>query len=763
MTANSDMTAAALTAQADHAAPALADCFTPRPHSGPGPLSALPAGQCLILAGKNGHGTGKTQLAAHLARTWLRETEGGHLIWLDATSRDSVLSGYVRAAHPVHAANPANPASPYTAEVIARRFLDDLAQVSTPWLVVLDGLTDPAVVDGTWPAIPHPVGRVLVTAKSSTAVPAIGSAKVATIGPFSSHEALAYLMARLSADPDQRLGAVDLVDELGCDPRALAQASAAIAISGLNCRDYLDLYLKRREELAATAPEAVTWTLAMECADELTAGGAPRACLVVAALLGAQGIPEEVFAARDITEFVAAATRSAGTADVVGQVRAALGSLQSAGVIQADNGLLLVSKTVRDAVLGTTPTDLRVAAATAAAGALIAVWPPDATGAANPGTALACTLRACTNSLNSAAADALWSGTTSAYQVLFRAGQSLDAQRLTGPAVGHWRGVAAAAERGLGVAHEDAQQATTRLANAALAAGLGTEAVTLYHRVLDTQAHYLGADDLRTVVAQADFGIALLANGQPAEAIPVLEQVLATIERLGSASPVDTLLIQDSLAAACQAAGRYKDAIRLTERILTERERRQGPDHPDAIRTRCRLARACLDAGRAKEAIAHGNRALEGAERVLGPDSRDTIDAVTVLANAYHANRKVRDAIALYERALADRERTQGADHPDTIGVRGNLASAYHSAGRLPSALDLYERTRADCQRVLGPAHPDTLAAQANLAHAYYAMGRFAEARALLTSTLADCERHLAPGDPLTEAVRDSLTAMATA
>jgi tetratricopeptide (TPR) repeat protein len=745
--------------------PAPADCFTARPQTGPGPLSALPEGRCVVLTGPSrprddaadlAGGTGKTQVAAHLARTWHTENPDRPLIWLDAGSRDALLSGYTQAVAAARAGDwpmtiPADPVSADSAELTAGRFLSGLAEASGPWLVVMDGLADPADAEGLWPA--GPSGRVLVTAGPGVAVPDVLYPVVFGVGPFSSHEGLTYLMARLSADPDQRLGAVDLAEELGCDPLALVQASAAIASAGISCRDYHDLYIKRREQItAAPAAMAVTWTLSVECADELAPGGAPQVCLAVMALLGSAGIPESVFATHAMADFAA---RAPGGTDGPGRLRSALASLRSVGLIDVDGGMVLLQQALRAAVLAATPDSLRTEASAAAAAALRESWPDDV---AQP--ALASRFRACASSLRQAAGEALWAG--GAYQVLFLAGESLDTARITGPAVGHWRAVATAIERRLGAGHEDAQVAVARLASAALAAGLGSDAVALYHRVLETQARYLGGDHPRTTAARAEYGTALLAVGRPGDAVPVMESVLAACER-GGVDGVDVLAVQDSLGAAYQNAGRHKDAIKVIERTLVERERRQGLDHPETIRTRCRLARAWLDAGHPKDAIKHGRRALEGAERVLGPDSQDTIDAVTVLASAHHAARRVRDAISLYERALADRERVQGADHPDTIGVRGNLASAYHSAGRMPSALDLYERTRSDCQRVLGADHPDTLAARANLAHAYYAVGRFSDARVLLVATLADCERALAPGDPLTVAVRDSLAAMADA
>jgi tetratricopeptide (TPR) repeat protein len=750
--------------------PSLADCFTPRPQTGPGPLDASPPGQRLVLTAPPGavkpadgwpDGTGKTQLAAHLARTWCKGRESGLLVWLTATSRDSMLSGYAQAARRIEAVPADDP------EAAAARLLSRLAETSQPWLVVLDRLSGPADLDGLWPD--GPAGRVLVTTSDDAAVPGTRDRQVFPVGMFSPHEALTYLTARLSSDPDQRLGAVDLVQALDCDPLAMAQASAAIARSGVSCRGYQDMFGRRREQIAEAigaqpAAKAVTWTLSLECADEFSPGGFPQLCLALAALLGCQGIPETVFSARAVVEFIAGPAGNGGAADP-DRVRSALLSLHDTGLLSIEavsaTRMVRVHPVVRAAVMSAMPDALMERAAKAAADALLQVWPEGAWGSEGTGdgeqSPLACALRACVASLEQAAAEVLWA--TGSHGVLIRAGQSLDAARLTRPAVNHWRAVAQTSERLLGLANPDTLLAASRLAGAALAAGLGADAVRVYQRVLDTQEGHLGADHPRTAAARADLGTALLTAGQPGEAITVLEGVLAA-ERDAGSGGVDAVSVQDSLVAAYQAAGQHKEAIGLAERTLAERERDQGPDHPETMLTRRTLARACLAAGRTKDAIAHGRRALAGAERVLGPDHPDTIDAVSALASAHHSARRLKDAIPLYERALGGRERLAGPDSPDTIGIRGNLASAYHSSGRMASALELYERTRADCQRVLGADHPDTLAARANLAHAYYAMGRMTEADALLRRTLADCERVLAPGDPLTAAVRDSLDAV---
>jgi len=741
--------------------PALADCFIPRPQTGPGSLDALAPGQWLALTTSFARpkqeqdwpgGTGKTQLAVHLARTWRQVNQNGLLVWLTAATRDSVLSGYVQAS-----LDRAGMLTADDAETVASRFLTWLAETKQPWLVVLDGVADPADLDGLWPD--GKAGHVLLTASGDAAMRGSRNPLVFPVGAFSPYEALTYLTARLSADSDQRPGAVDLVQDLGCDPLALAQASATIASSGVNCRDYRDIFARRRDQIAEAtgaqpAAKAVTWTLAVECADELAPGGAAQLCLGLAVLLGCHGIPETVLSTSAAAEFVAGP--GASVADS-GRARAALLSLRRTGLLAIDPGsggqLVRVHPAVQAGVRSAMPDSMRDKAARAAADALLQAWPDEA-----ERSPLACALRACAESLGAAADDLLWAG--GSHQVLFRAGQSLDAARLTGPALRHWRAIADTSERVLGKSHPDTLLAGTRLASATLSAGHSAEAVTLYQRILDAQAGELDPDHPSAVAARADFGSALLNMGQPGEAIAILADALAAGERHRGPGAVDTLAIQDTLVSAYQANEQHQDAIRMATSTLAERERSQGPDHPRALASRRSLARAYLAAGRAKDAITHSRQALEGAERALGPDHADTVDSVSALASAYHSARRLKDAIRLYERAVSDRERVQGPDDPDTIGAHGNLASAYHSAGRMASAVELYERTRADCQRVLGQDHPDTLAARANLAHAYYAMGRLTEASKLLESALADCARVLPPGDPLTVAVRESLDAV---
>jgi tetratricopeptide (TPR) repeat protein len=743
--------------------PPLADCFSPRPESAAGLRQALTLGQAVALTAAGSRsphtadwpgGTGKTQLAAYLAESLWQAGQAEILVWVTATSRASVMASYARASGQTIGSEPGG-----DAEAAAARFAGWLASTGRPWLVVLDDLADPADLAGLWPA--GPAGRVLITTRDAAALSQLPQPVVFPVGVFSPHEALTYLMGRLSTDPDQRVGAVDMLSDLGREPLALAQASATIASSGLTCRDYRDLFARRREQIADVAggqpsAKAVTWTLSVEQADQLASGRLAQASLALAALLDCHGIPGEVFTTPAASEYVAAF--GAGGPPDPKRTRGALLSLERTGLLTIDPATaartIRVHPVVQAAVRSATPEQMRDQAARAAALALLQAWPAEGV---EPG--LADALRCCAASLQETAAGALWAGGGQA--LLFAAGRSLDSAGLAGPAVAHWQALTVASERMLGSGHQDTLAAADRLAGALLAAGRGNEAVALYQRTADARMRVLGPDHPATLAAQADLGNALLAGGHPARAITVLETVLAAGDRGKAPDGIDPLAVQDLLTAAYQQAGRPQDAVRLARRTLADRERRDGPDHPHSMATRASLADAYLAAGRVKDAIATSQRTLADRERVLGPGHLDTIASVSALATAYHSSRRLKEALPLFERALAGREQVQGPDHPETLGARGNLASAYHSAGRMASALPLYERSRADCQRVLGPHHPDTLAARANLAHAYYAMGRVPEATALLRATLADCEQVLAPDDPLTGAVRESLDAVA--
>jgi len=657
--------------------------------------------------------SGKTQLAVAFAESFWQAAGVDLLVWIVATSRASVLSGLVEAAVAAVGADPAG-----DAELIATRFISWLRETNRSWLVVLDDLSDPDDLDRLWPE--GPTGMVLITTTNSAALSGSKRAAVLQIGAFSPREALSYLRGRLTADPDQRLGAIDLIEELGYEPLALAQASVVVVGSELSCSDYRGYFVRRREQFTAAAdgkqpPAAsVTWTFSLEQADRMLPDGVGRSLLALAALLDGHGIPGTLFTTQAARGYLAA-SRPADPVDAE-RVRNALLVLEQAGLLAID--LTAAPPTVRmkpviqAAIRTAMPDGMFERAARAAADALLEVWPADELLAWRAGEA-----RRCAASLQRAAGELLWAG--SCHPLLLRAGQSLDSARLTGPAVAHWRELAAVSQRVLGPTHRDTVVIGQHLADAYLRAGQAAEACPWLQWVLADRVRVLGPDDPATIAARRNLGHALVAADRIRDALPVLDGAVGDYERVRGANHLDTLGARDELAAAYRAAGQFGEAIQLYRRTLADRERIQGSQSLDTMTTRQQLADAYLAAGKLKDALSH------------------------------------------YKRVLSDRERALGPDHLDTIAARGNLGAAYHSAGRMASALQLYEQTHASYERVLGADHPDTLAYQASLATAYYRVGRLSDAMTLLRDTLARCERVLPAGDPLTHAVRDNLTNIA--
>ncbi len=101
---------------------------------------------------------GKTQVAASYARSLRAAEPAVVLAWVSATSRASVLSTYGEAAVALGLWAAGD------AEAAAARLLRWLRETSQPWLVVLDDVVAPAVMDGLWPQ--GPAGRTLATAAS---------------------------------------------------------------------------------------------------------------------------------------------------------------------------------------------------------------------------------------------------------------------------------------------------------------------------------------------------------------------------------------------------------------------------------------------------------------------------------------------------------------------------------------------------------------------------------------------------------------------
>jgi tetratricopeptide (TPR) repeat protein len=789
--------------------PPLAADFQSRQETGFGLADGLRPGETILLvpaagqdpgggmtAAGSSSGTGKTQLAVDFAHAMWSSRAVDLLVWVAAGNRTAIIAGYAQAAADLNLA-----ADDETADRAAQRFLSWLRRTSQRWAVVLDGVTSPADLDRLWPQ--GPAGQVVVTT-GLRAAELDGPGRTAYgVAGFSRREALGYLNSRLVSFPDQRIEALDLVEDIDGLPIAIAQAASVIIVAESTCRDYRTEYAQR---LRVTAPAIIegcphsllaTWSLAVEYAHEMPPAGLAWPALAFAAVFDTSGIPAAVLTSPTACGYITGRQEAGGAQQNL--VKAAYATLQQLGLASVDTTsaarTVWLHSCVRAAVRAYLAPGSLDQVVQAAAAALLEAWPQ--TGAT---AELSQALRDCTAALRAFAGELLWK--PEAHPVLLRAGRSLsESPALEDAAVGHWQTMAATCSRLLGPGHAQSVLARGRLADSYAAAGRLAEAVPAVEEALADRERILGPQHPDTVSARVSAARSLEAAGQLPEAIALFEQAVTARERLFGPAHRDTVSVRLQLADAYSAAGRHDDSLRLHEQTLAAAERDLGPLHAATMSARAGLAAEQLTAGQPREAVAGFQRTLADRERASGAGHPETLAVRAQLANAYRFAGKLRDAFREYERVLADRARALGDDHPDTITARGNLAYAYRTAGRLKDAVPQYERVVAARSRTLGDDHRDTIAARANLAVAYLEArrvreaidayeravvdgdaalgsadidaltnrfnlavtyseaGRLADAAKLLSRTLADCEQHLGPGHPMTATVRDQLRA----
>ena len=689
--------------------PPVATSYVARQGTGPSLASLAAETTTLLVPAKDTArsldglgGSGKTSLAAALANE-CHDAQAAHLVlWVTATGRDAVITGYAQALRDLGEGAYQGESPEHAAD----RFLDWLRRPDLSWLVVLDEVADPAAVDGLWPA--GPSGRVLVTTANPDAAAAAHNPRAVELGVFSPREALNYLFTNARLDVGQRAGAFDLATELGCSPVALRHAAAFLTATELDCSQYHAHFSERRQAAGRAFSDslgstvAAAWSLSRELADHLAPRGLASRALALISMLSPYGIPYQVLSSEAARAYL---TKPGGFQADETHMRTALGNLRRAGLVTINEGsrarTVLVHELVQALTRKFIPATESRQAARAAADALAQAWTDHEI---TPSIAQA--LRDSTAKLQEVAGTILLS--SECHPALLDAGRSLDADGLAGPAVAYWGAMASATQQALGAGHPQTAAVRDLLAAACRASGRLDEAVGIYEGVLADREQALGPGHPDTLAARDRLTQTYSAAGRSNDAIGTAERALASVEAAAGPNHPDTLKAHTNLASAYLGAGFHDEAGAAFRRVLARMESVLGPDHPETIATRSSLADTCRASGRFKEAIALGKRALADRERVNGPDHPDTVRARASLASAYRAAKKPKDALSLHERIVADRERLQGPEHPDTILARCELAVTYLSARKFGQSIPQYERALTDSEQGLGYHHPIT-------------------------------------------------------
>ncbi|MFF0381558.1 tetratricopeptide repeat protein [Streptomyces sp. NPDC004286] len=644
--------------------PTLASAFQPRRKLRERVEGARANGGTVVLTQvlSGGGGVGKTQLAAACACDAV--AEGYDLVvWAAATEAQQVITQYAQAAARVGVAG-------RDPEGDARLFLEWLATTSRRWLVVLDDVTDPAVLTSWWPASRTGSGWVLATTRLKDARMTGGGRTRIDIDVYTPEEARAFVSARLTGEGMGHLldAQVDeLAAALGHLPLALSHATAYMINEELTCTAYLALFTDHRTSLEQALPESAdtegygrqittTLLLSLEAAQAADTTGFATTALRLVSLLDPSGHPHALWSAPPLLDCLAPDEASPD------QAHKALRLLHRYALITCDTraeprGVRIHALTAR-AVREGIPEARLPALAVAAADALVDIWPdPD-----EFLPELAAALRANTDFLVEHSYDFFWD--SGGHPVLFRAGDSLRRTGLVEPTLAYWRKAAAACESSLGDGHPTTLAARNSLATSYRDAGWAEEAIGLQEQVVAASARIFGDEHSNTLAARNNLASAYGRAGRHVQVVGLFEQLVAACERKLGAEHPSTLVARNNLATSYREVGRVEEAVVLQEQVVAAIVLLMGDEHPDTLATRNNLAKCYWGAGLTDKAT------------------------------------------ALLERVVADWERLLSGQHPDTLTARNNLAVIYWADGRREEAVRILREVAGGFDRCLGSRHP---------------------------------------------------------
>ncbi len=762
-----------------------------------------------VLSGTGG--VGKTQLAAHHARTLTRSTDPDKrvdlLIWANASTRDQITFAYAQAAQLLFATVPDDPE--HAASLFLTWLQDPHKHRDRRWLIVWDDLADPSQVSNLWPPHDQPHGRVLVTTRRRDSSLTTQGRHLIDVDVYTPEEAHAFL-TRAADDagvPHTLTDLESLARDLGYLPLALGQAITYMAELGMGCKNYLQVFHDRMRTLAEVFPDwdtptplAATWDLSLEQADAFIPKGIARPMMGLIALLDGTGIPQQVLTAPPILEYLAAhrihekdtpptaaqpslhPSRAhrliAGLTRVLGLAPAAsrnapatpelttdealraLANLERLNLMactalhrdreQAEFGGILVGahQLVQRATREHTATRPTWHSVRALADALLQVWPEIERDAS-----LAERLRRNTIVLGSHRtaeehSSQDWLWEPDGHMVLFRAGRSLDECGLAQDAVSYWEIMVDHARNYLGPNHLGVFAARNNHAKALGQTGAFMKAATVYEQLLKDETRALGPDHPNTLRDRGNLTLMLIEAGKSVSGTDSYENVLQGLERVLGPDNLNVLIIRNNLAHSRGEDGDTAGAIQDFRLLIRDQERILGPEHPETLKSRHNLAERVHQIGDIGSAKGDIKEILADQVRILGPDHESTFRTRQTIAEWKGIEGDTQGAVSDYERILSDRLRTLGPDHIQTLNARHNMAVWRTQAGGSDLALVELEALLEDEIRVLGSDHLNTFTTRTIISTLHFENGNIVEAIKILDSLFRDQKKLFGPNHP---------------
>jgi NB-ARC domain/Tetratricopeptide repeat/Trypsin-like peptidase domain len=669
-----------------------------------------------VLTGMGG--VGKTQLAANFARTQWGKRNVDLLVWVDATSRLSIISTYAAAADRI-GVTPVGGASDLNKS--ADRFWSWLAEKSDKkWLIVLDDVADPDDLEGLRPPLSSWGNTVVTTRRNDPSHYAEGWTLL-KVGLFTADQARQYLRSRLSDHPDALIGADKLAQDLGYLPLALASASAYIryiadsdgtADGPSTCAGYSALLADQQRRLDEESMPtkrihgygrtlAATWSISIDQVDRQLPSGIAHRLMELLSLLDPNGIPFAILGTGEIRAYLGSQSPE--------EIRTALRALRDFSLIEfadADDDPIRIHALVQRAVRDTTEASAEEGTR-ALADSLSSLWP-----ARQHDTDFVRLLQNNTLVLSAVSPEPL--RTPALHELLFQLGDSYGLAGLVVQAHEYFTALREQATGPRGADSRDMLKARQRDAYWLGYRGKAEDAFREFEALAADQARVLGPDDPDTLITRHNVARFRGRSGDAPGAVSDLVRLVADETRVLGATHLETLKSRNILGYWHNMTGDHDGAVAELEAVLPIWTEHYGPDHAETLRARIDLAMAKADKGDYAGAIVEGETLVQDRTRALGPDKPETLSSRASVA--HWRAMAGEDSVAALEAIASDHVRVLGPRQPNTLRAQAYHIEAIASAGDVPRAIAMMTNHLEVVLEVHGPTHILTQRCQQKLA-----------------------------------------------
>lgn len=241
------------------------------------------------------------------------------------------------------------------------------------------------------------------------------------------------------------------------------------------------------------------------------------------------------------------------------------------------------------------------------------------------------------------------------------------------------------------------------------------EAESIWERVTENLKTKLGDDHPKTLHNMSNLAATYRKQGRWKEAEKLdLRAVEGLTKKLG-VDHTDTLISMGNLALTYRKQSLLEKAAKLQEQVLEGLKTKLGADHQDTLISMINLASTYKIQGRHIEAEKLELRAIEGFKAEFGIDHPDTLIGMNNLALTYRRQNRWEEAEELQLQLVEICRKKLGTHHPDTLHYMRKLAVLWKDRNRQEDALKLMQTCYDLQQTILGASHPRTLATQSTL------------------------------------------------